>query len=111
RGDFGGAGRIGSPAAGVGSRRVQGLQPRGENFGEQFNEFFRGAAVGIFLGVVLSHVKAEQIFVLGKFREGCAHVLEAQSAAAGHVDGGKVFLGDRVGIEMKYKIVSLGVHV
>ena len=87
------------------------MEARGEDFGEEVDEFFCGAAAGIFFRVVLGDVEAEQIFVLGEFEERGANVFEAQAAAARDVDSGKIFLSDDVGIQMKHKVVRFGVHV
>ena len=46
-----------------------------------------------------------------EFRKGGADVVEAQSAAAGHVHGGKIFLSDHIEIEMKHELTRIGVHV
>ncbi len=45
------------------------------------------------------------------FREGGAHIFEAQAAAGGHVHSGKFLLGDDVRVQMKDKLVRVRVHV
>jgi len=49
--------------------------------------------------------------VFDKLHEGCADLAEAQSAAAGHVHRGEIFLRDDIHVEMEDKFARVGVHL
>src|ERR1700689_2930688 len=80
-------------------------------FDEEVDDFFGGATVGVFVGVELGDVEAEQVFVGGEFFQGVADFGVGQAAARGDVYGAEVVAGDYVEVEVQNKIAGVGVRL
>src|SRR5437879_4758329 len=96
---------------GFGRGRGQGVEARGNRFDQQLDDFPCSATVRILVGVVLRHIKTEQIFMFYKLDEGSADVLEAQSAAAGDVHRWKILLRDDVEVEVENEFARVRMHL
>jgi len=69
--------------------RGQRFEARRKRFDEKIDKLLCAAAIGILIGIILRDIEAQQILMLHKLDEGSAHVVKAQSAAAGTFTAGK----------------------
>jgi len=67
----------------------------------EINELLCAAALGVFIGIVLRDIEAQQILMLYKLDEGSTHLVEAQSAAARHVHRGEILLRNGIDIQVQ----------
>src|SRR5580658_5861487 len=87
-------------------RRIGGVQAGGQGFDQKVDDFPGGGTVGVFVGIELRDVEAEQVFVSGEFFEGVADLGVREATAGRDVYGGKVVAGNYVEVEVQDEVAS-----